>query len=97
MSVFAAIAFATFLFENDDFVAFYQRKHNFSIYFCAFHGRRADFYVAVSVNEKDFVESYGFALFHIAEMVDIQIFAGFGFVLQSLDFYDSVHLYFYAL
>lgn len=93
MTVFATIAFAAFLFENDNFLTFHQRNEHFALDLCSFHGRSTDFNVAVGIEKKHFVESDSVALFYfLAEVVNIQIFAFFGFELLSFDFYDSVHL-----
>lgn len=95
MSVFTAIAFATFFLENDYFVTFYEGNEHLAIYFCAFNGRHSDFYIAVGIYEKHFVESNCVALFYfVAEMVDIKEFTFFSLKLLSFDFYDSVHLLF---
>lgn len=91
MTVLAAIAFATFLLENDYFVALNKRFHNLGVHFASFYGGCTDFHVAVGVQQEDFVESNGIAFLYIADVVDIQKLAGFGLELQSLDFYDSVH------
>ena len=101
MAVEAAIAFATFLLEDDHLVALYEGKENFACYLCAFYGRHTDSHVAVGVKKKDFVEDYSLAfLYFIAEMVHIQILAFFGFELLTFDFYDCVHfnlLYYWLL
>lgn len=93
MSVFTAIAFATFLLENNHFFTFYERHKHLAIYFCTFHGRHSDFNVAVGIKKKHFVESDCVTLFHfLAEMVDIKEFSFLSLKLLSFDFYDSVHL-----
>ena len=93
MTVFATIAFAAFLLENDDFVSLHQRGCNLAYYFCSFNGGSADFHVTVGVSEENAVENNLFAFFDsFAEIVNIQELAGFSLELLSLDFYDSVHL-----
>lgn len=94
VSVLAAIAFAAFLLEDDHLVTLYEGLHHFYVHFCSFNGRSTDFDVAVGIQQEDFVKADFVALFNIAEVVDIQIFAGFGFELQSLNFYDCVHEYY---
>lgn len=95
MTVFAAIAFATFLLENDHFLTLYERLKHLAIYFCPFNGRDTDLNVAVGIKKKHFVECDGIALLHVvAEMVDIEEFPFLCFELLSFDFYDSVHLLF---
>ena len=92
MAVFTAIAFATFLFENDYFVAFHEGFDYLAGYFGAFYSRCAYSYIAVSVYEEHFVKADSLALLNlVAEMVYIQILAFFGFELLSFDFYNSVH------
>ena len=94
MSVFTAIAFATFFLENDYLFTFNEGKKNLAIYFCTFNGRSTDFYVAVGIKKKHFVEAYCIALFYfITEMMDIKEFSFFSFKLLSFDFYNSVHYY----
>ena len=96
MTVFAAIAFATFLLEDDHFLTLYEGLENFAIHFSSFNGRSTDFNVAVGIEKKHFVESNSVALFYfIAEVVDIKVFTFFSFKLLSFDFYDSVHLLLY--
>ena len=93
VAVLAAVAFATFLLEDDNLIALYEGTFHLANDFCPFYGGRAYFNGTVGVNEEDFVKLYGLALFLlVAEIVDIQEFAGFGLELLSLDFYDSVHL-----
>ncbi len=92
MAVFAAIAFAAFLFENDHLVAFHEGLEHLAYNFCAFYCRSTYFYCAVGVSEEYTVELNLVACFvGFAEIVDIQESALFGFELLSLDFYDYVH------
>lgn len=92
MAVFAAIAFATFLFEDDDFVAFDEGSCNFANNFSSFDGRSADFNGTVGVREKHAVKLDRVAFLNIlAEIVNIQELTGFGLELLSLNFYDNVH------
>ncbi len=94
MAVFTTIAFATFLLENDHFLTLYEGKKHFTVYFSTFNGRCADFYVAVGIEKKYFVEGDCVALFYfVAEVVDIKEFTFFSLKLLSFDFYDSVHYY----
>lgn len=93
MTVFAAIAFATFLLENDDFFTFYEGSGYLANNFSSFNGGSADFDITVGVCEENAVKFNRIAFFDgIAEIVYIQELAGFGLELLSLDFYDSVHL-----
>lgn len=92
MSVLTTIVVATFLLENDYFVAFYEGTFNLANHFCPFYGGRADFDGTVGIYKKHAVKLDGFTFFALfAEIVDIQEFAGFGFELLSLNFYNSVH------
>ncbi len=105
MSVFATIAFAAFLLENDNFVAFEEGGFNlfatavislvgsyFANYLCAFNGGCAYFDGAVIVNEKNPVKLYGLSgLYLVPEIVNIQEAALFCLELLTLNFYDNVH------
>ena len=92
MSVFTAIAFATFFLENDHFLTLHEGNENFAVYFGTFNGRCTNSYVAVGFEKKYFVERDSVSLFYfIAEVVNIQILAFFGLELLSLDFYNCVH------
>ena len=92
MTVLANIVVATFLLENNHFVAFHEGTFHLAYHFCPFHGGRAYFNGTVGINEKNAVEFNGLAFFFfVAEIVNIQEFAGFGFKLLSLDFYNCVH------
>ena len=93
MAVFAAIAFATFLLENDHFVTFHEGTFNLANYFCPFYGGSANLHCAVGINQKNAVKLNGFTLFLlVAEVVNIQELALFSLELLSLNFYDNVHL-----
>ncbi len=92
MAVFAAIAFTSFLLEDDYFVTFYERLGHFAYYFGSFNGRSANFNVTVGIKEEHAVKFYCVARFFVlAEKVNIQELAGFCLELLSLDFYNSVH------
>ena len=94
MTVLATVVVATFLLEDDNFIAFYEGTFYLAYYFCPFYGGRAYLDGTVGVNEEDLVKLYGLALFLlVAEIVDIQEFACFGLELLSLNFYDSVHFF----
>ena len=93
VTVFTAVAFATFLFENYYLVSFHEGFHNLTVHFSAGHGRHTYTYGTVSINEKHFVETHFVALFNIrAKMVDIQVLACFSLKLLSLNLYNCVHL-----
>ncbi len=105
VTVFATIAFAAFLLENDNFVALKKSgfcffattvvglvRSYFTYYFCAFHGGCAYLDITIGVNQQNAVECYGIACFgSVAEIVYIQELAAFGFELLSLNFYNCVH------
>lgn len=102
MTVFATIAFAAFLLENDNFVAF-EESGGFALNFvlgyfanhlCAFNGGSANLDCAVGVNEQNTVELYGVAGLNIvAKIMNIQEAVLFCLELLALDFYDNVHYY----
>ncbi len=92
VTVFATIAFATFLLEYDYLVALYEGFGNFTHNFGAFNNRCAYFYLAVIVHEQNFFEFYGVTGFYlVAEVVNIQEAVLFSFELLTLNFYDNVH------
>ena len=96
MAVFTAIAFATFLLENDYFVTFHQGYGYFAYHLCTFYGRCSNCYVTVGVYEQYTVELNCVAFFFlVAEIVNIQELAGFCLELLSLNFYNCVHLLIY--
>lgn len=92
MAVLAAIALATFLLEDDYFVALDECLGYFTYYFGSFDGRSAYLNGTVGVYEEDTLKLYGLALFLlVAEIMYIQELALFGLELLSLDFYNCVH------
>lgn len=92
MAVLAAIAFATLLLENDDFVTLYEGLGYFADYFCTDYGGSAYGDCAVIVDEKDTVKFYCVALLALfAQEVDIEETSGLCLELLALDFYDNVH------
>lgn len=96
MAVFSAIPFATFLLENNYFVAFYERGLHFANNFGSFDGRSAHLDGTVGINEENAVEFNCLTFFNLlAEIVYIQVTALFGFELLSLNFYDNVHFWLY--
>ena len=93
MAVETAITFAAFFLENDNFFTFHEGTFHLANNFCSFHGGSSDFHGTIGIDEEDAVEFDCVAFVNFfAEIVDIQILAGFGFELLSLDFYDYVHL-----
>ncbi len=92
MAVLATIALAALLLEDNHLVTFHEGTLNLANYFCPFYGGRAYLHGTVGVNEKNAVELDGLPfLALVAEIVYIQVLAGFRLELLSLDFYDSVH------
>ena len=92
MAVFAAVAFAAFLLEDDNFVTFYERFFDLANNFGAINGGGTDFDFTIGVGEKHFVEFDSLAFFDVvAEVVNIQVLAGFSLELLSLNFYNCVH------
>lgn len=96
MTVFAAIAFATFLFENDYFVSFYEGFFDLADNFCALNDGCADFDFSFVVNEEYAVKFYGVTLFDcVGEAVNIKEAVFFCFELLPLDFNNYVHYLIY--
>lgn len=93
MAVFAAIAFATFFLENDNFFTFNKGSLNSADNFGSFNNGSTNFHVTVGVNEKNTVEC-DFLSFRdfVTEEVDVEELASLSLELLSLNFYDSVHL-----
>ena len=92
MAVETTIAFATFFLENDDVFTFHEGSIHLANNFCAFDGRRANLNSTVGIHEEDAVELYRVTfLALVAEVVDIQLLAGLGTELLSLNFYNCVH------
>ena len=94
MSVQTAIAFATFLLENDDVFTFHEGSLYLANNLCTFDGRCANLNGTVGIHEKDAVELYRVTfLALVAEVVDIQLLAGLDTKLLSLNLYNCVHLF----
>ena len=92
MTVFATIAFAAFLLENDYLVTFNEGGSYFAYHLGAFYGRSTYFHCAVGVNEEHAVKLYCLAFFHLfAEIVNIQEAVLFCLELLTLNFYNNVH------
>ena len=93
MAVFAAVAFATLLLEDNHFVALYKGGGYFTYHFGAFDGGCAYLYGAVYVGQEHAVKLYGLTLLNLfAQVVYIQETVFLGLELLSLDFYDNVHV-----
>lgn len=93
MTFEAAVTFAAFLLEDDNFVAFDRSFSNFANYFCAFNEGSAYFYCAVIVGEKNAVELYGVAgLYIFSKEVNVEKAVFLCLELLALDVYDYVHL-----
>ena len=94
MTVQAAIAFATFLLENDNVFTFHEGSLYLANNLCTFDGRCANLNGTVGIHEQDAVELYRVTfLALVAEIVDIQLLALLGTELLSLNFYNCVHLF----
>lgn len=92
MTVFAAVAFATFLLEYDYFVALHEGSCHFADNLCAFDCGSAYLNGTVYIGEEHAVELYAVAFFHcFTKVVYIQEPIFFGLELLTLDFYDYVH------
>ena len=93
MTVQTAIAFATFLLENDDVFTFHEGSLYLANNLCTFDGRCANLNGTVGIHEQDAVKLYRVAfLALVAEIMDIQLLAGLDTELLSLNLYNSVHL-----
>lgn len=95
MAVAFAVAFATFLVENNHFFALDDRSYNFAYNLSTFYCRSANGYYAIFFCEKHLVEYHFGTLSCFSNVVNIQLAACFGFELLSLNLYDYVHLFFY--
>ena len=93
MTVFATIAFAAFLLENDYFFTFHEGSKHLANNLCAIHGGSANFNCVIGLSEKHTVKFYLVSFFNcFAEIMNIQELLRLCLELLSLDFYDSVHL-----
>ena len=94
MTVETAIAFATFLLEDDNVFTFHEGSLYLANNLCTFDGRCANLNGTVGIHEQDAVELYRVAFLAIvAEVVDIQLLAGLDTELLSLNLYNCVHLF----
>ena len=105
MTVFATIALAAFLLENDYLVALEESSldgfataivglvgSNLANDLCAFNGGSANLDSAIGVNEQNAVKLYGLTCLNfVAEIMNIQEAALFCLELLTLNFYDNVH------
>lgn len=92
MSVQTAIAFATFLLENNHVFTFHEGCLYLANNFGTFDGRCAHCNSTVGIHEEDLGKFHGFTLLLLAaEIVNKQILAGLGAELLSLNFYNCVH------
>ena len=93
MTVQTAIAFTTFLLENDNVFTFHEGSLYLANNLCTFDGRCANLNGTVGIHEQNAVKLYRVAfLVLVAEIVDIQLLAGLDTELLSLNFYNCVHL-----
>ena len=90
VAVAFTISFSSFFLEDDDTFAFEMRE-NFANYFCTFYGGSAYFHGSVVVYQQYFVKFDSSALL-CGQTMNIQSFAGCGFELLSLNFYNYVLL-----
>lgn len=58
MTVFAAIAFTSFLLEDDNFVTFHEGTFYLANYFCSFNGRSAYLNGTVGIHEQYTIKFY---------------------------------------
>ncbi len=93
MTVQTAIAFATFLLEDDHVFTFYEGSLYLANNLCTFDGRCANLNGTVGIYEQNAVKLYRVTfLALVAEIVDIQLLALLGTELLSLNFYKSCSL-----
>ena len=57
MAVFATVAFAAFLLEDNHLLTLHEGKEHLTVYFRTFNGRCADLYVAVGIQKKHFAKA----------------------------------------
>ena len=95
MAVFATIAFATLLLEDDYLLTLYEGLENLANHLRALYCGGTYFYCIVGFSEEHTVKFNCVTFFvSIAEIVNIQELLRLCLELLSLDFYDSVHLLF---
>ncbi len=77
MTVFATIAFAAFLLEDDNLLALYEGSEDFTNNLCAIHGGSANFNCFIGLREENTVEFNLVTFFDcVAEIVNIQELRG---------------------
>ena len=91
MAVFAAIAFATLLLEDNHFVTFYEWLSHFAYYLGAVNNGHANLNFTVNVCEKNAVEFHCVAFLYAVDVLNIQEAVLFCLELLALDLYDNVH------
>ena len=91
IAVELAVALATLLVEDEDFVALNEGADYFAYYFSAFYGGCAYFHVAVVVNQQHVVKFNRCACFSAADVVYEELLAFFCFELLTVNLYDCVH------
>lgn len=92
MAVFAAIALATLLLEDNHFVTLYERLFNLTYNFSALYQGCAYFYLSIYVAQQHAVKLHLCAFFSVFDVLDIQIAVFLCLELLSLDLNDYVHL-----
>ncbi len=92
MTIETAIAFATFLLENDYVLTLNEGINHLANNLSTLYGGGTYGYVTIGVNQQNLVELYCVAFVHIGDVMNIQLLASLGAELLSLDFYNCVHL-----
>ena len=81
-------------FEDNHFVALYERVHNFTHYFCSLYGRSTNLHCTVSIYEQHFVKFNSLACLHVLDVVHKELLALLNLELLTLNFYNCVHFAF---
>ena len=92
IAVELAIALATLLVEDEDFVALHEVIEDFTNYFCALDGGSAYGNCTVFVDEQYLVKFNSLAVFGVLDVVDKELLALFHLKLLTVNLYDCVHL-----
>lgn len=95
MAVLLLVALAATLLEDDDLVALDEGLEHLGCYLSASDGGSTDGYLALIVDEEDFVELDAVALVLLGKMVDEECRVLLDFELLTSNFDDCVHFTLY--
>ncbi len=89
-TIFLLVAFSSFLFKDDHFVAF-EVLNNFCCYSSSTDSRGANIYLPVVVNQKNFIKGH-FRTFFVFQSVNENLLVFLNFILMPCYFYNCIHV-----